>query len=303
MSEVEILTGEDVLQTRLLWEEVFTEDTKSFVDYYYSHKAKKNICFVIREENDIVAMAHLTLYDICVTKEKNTDNGLKARELQACPTFYIVGVATRESYRHRGYMTALLERAFVYMKENDILFTFLMPAHPAIYEPFGFQYIYKRANYHFCPAYLDKDSNVQGVKLRKAEEKDCEMLASFAMEQLREGYEFFLKRDEAYFQTLLKELASENGCIYLIYVKEQFAGYFTYACEEEEFVQEVLVKKQYESILITQEEEPKNGLLIRDRKTKPIIMGKYLYSDTRCDLFLQEIAEGRKRNGFINEVV
>ena len=329
MSEIKILTGKAVLATRVLWEDVFTEDSKRFVDYYYSHKAEKNICFVIQEMDEIVSMVHLTPYDMCVKCESDMEKETKLVSLQTFSSFYIVGVATRKSYRHKGYMTALLECAFSYMKNCHTPFTFLMPANPAIYEPFGFRYIYERTDYEFCPDYLiidrvitklqmhevlsegcksslaDKDygnnSQKQVIEIVKAEEKHCEQLASFSMEQLVARYDFFLKRDEEYFRTLLMELESENGCIYLVYVKGELVGYFTHACEEEEFVQEVLIKECYESILVV--DEGAEGLLVRKTKKTPIIMGKKLCFDTGFETILQQIADGRNQNGFMNEVV
>lgn len=301
MPEIEILTGTQVLKTRSLWEEVFTEDSKSFVDYYYSYKAMKNICFVIGEQNEIVSMVHLTPYDMCVVRRDEVSQETDKVQTDTFPSFYIVGVATKEAYRHKGYMTALLEYAFSYMRKNNIEITFLMPANPAIYQPFGFQYIYERTDYLFSPKYLNQGHELLNFELRKAEKKDCEMLSSFSMEQLKVRYDFFLKRDVAYFQTLLMELASENGFIYLIYVNGEFAGYFAHACEEEEFVQEVLIKEYVEPLLVV--EDGNEGLLIRKSWKKPIIMGKYLGGNARFEPFLQNIAEGRIKNGFINEVV
>ena len=300
MSEIEILTGKAVLATRTLWEEVFTQDSVKFVDYYYSHKAEKNICFVIKEQNEIVSMVHLTPYDMCVKRDK-------CGEIDIFSTYYIVGVATKEAFRHRGYMTALLEQAFSYMKKCNIPFAFLMPANPAIYEPFGFRYIYERTDYLFCPKDVNKGQGSSALNLEveleivKADEKDCEQLASFSMEQLRGRYDFFLKRDELYFRTLHMELESENGCIYLIYANGELAGYFTHACEEEEFVQEVLIKECYENMLVV--DEGNEGLLVRRSEKKPIIMGKKLCDNTRFEPLLQEIADGKNANGFMNEVV
>ena len=305
MPEIEILTGEAVLATRVLWEEVFTQDRKQFVDYYYSHKAEKNICFVIKEQNEIVSMVHLTPYDMCVKRKNEMSEQAEDAPIDTFSTFYVVGVATRENYRHRGYMTALLERAFSYMEKEKVPFTFLMPANPAIYEPFGFRYIYERTDYVFSPNGFPTNDVQMGVsgewKLTKAEEKDCGQLAVFYMEQLSKRYDFFLKRDADYFRTLCKELESENGCIYLLYAKGELAGYFTHACEEEEFVQEVLMKADCERAWVVTEE--KRGLLVRKSKKLPIIMGKCLGNGTELVPGLKAIIDGKSRNGFMNEVV
>lgn len=297
MPKVELLTGIDVGKTRSLWEEVFREDTKSFVDYYYTHKAWRNICFVMKDEDDIVSMVHLTPYDMCIVRDHDNRDKNFLEELSA---FYIVGVATKELHRHKGYMTLLLENAFSYMRENGVSLAFLMPANPAIYEPFGFQYIYARTDYQFCPELITETENLE---LRRATHKDCQMLASYAMEQLSETYRFFLKRDPSYYDILLKELASENGGLYLIYVKGKFAGYFTHACETEEFVQEVVIKEEYESDLIVNLDEDKKRILRKCKEKKPIIMGKYINTNSKEDNFLINLANGKIKNGFINELV
>ena len=43
------LHPEEHIKTRKLWEEIFTEDTPEFLDYYYSVKAKDNEIYVIED--------------------------------------------------------------------------------------------------------------------------------------------------------------------------------------------------------------------------------------------------------------
>ena len=57
--KIEKLEVSQHLDTRKLYEEVFSEDEKSFVDYYYQEKTKDNIIYVVRENDDIQAMLHL----------------------------------------------------------------------------------------------------------------------------------------------------------------------------------------------------------------------------------------------------
>ena len=45
-------TGEK-LNTRKLYEEVFSEDSKDFVDYYYEEKVKDNQIYVVEEDGEI----------------------------------------------------------------------------------------------------------------------------------------------------------------------------------------------------------------------------------------------------------
>ena len=41
-------------KTRKLWEEVFSEDTAEFLDYYYFVKARENQIYVVEEEEKSV---------------------------------------------------------------------------------------------------------------------------------------------------------------------------------------------------------------------------------------------------------
>ena len=57
--------------TRTLWEQVFTEDTKEFLDYYYTEKTKNNEIYVIETDHDIRAMMQLNPYVIQMGRKKS----------------------------------------------------------------------------------------------------------------------------------------------------------------------------------------------------------------------------------------
>ena len=107
-------------KTRELWEQVFPEDTKEFLDYYYFVKARDNQIYVIEEEGEIRSMLQLNPYEIRI-------------ENRVFPSFYIIAVATQKEYRGRGYMGALLRECMQEMYSKKVPFTFLMPAAEAIY--------------------------------------------------------------------------------------------------------------------------------------------------------------------------
>lgn len=129
MIKIKKITGKQCETTRSLWEEVFWEDSREFTDYYYENKVHGNIGYVIGEE-PYEAMMFRTPYNLQI--------GKNLREIS-----YLVGVATRIEYRHRGFMKRLLQQSFEDMYREKNPFTFLMPADPKIYEPFGFKYIYE----------------------------------------------------------------------------------------------------------------------------------------------------------------
>ena len=114
------LKKEEHQVVRSLYEEVFSEDSTSFVDYYFTEKTKDNVIYVLEEEGAVRSMLHLNPYQIMV-------NGIEKT------AHYIVAVATQESWRKRGYMKALIRKALKDMYQDGENFTFLMPAAEAIY--------------------------------------------------------------------------------------------------------------------------------------------------------------------------
>ena len=198
-------------RTRDLWEEVFKEDTKEFLDYYYSVKTLENEIYVIEEDNKIVSMLHLNPYQMRI--------GNKIYQ-----THYIVAVATHERYRKRGYMAKLLNYTMQIMQDRGEPFTFLMPAAEAIYKPFGFEFVYeqKRGNV------TGKAHEKSGIIFAVAKEKDCQEIAGFANEFLKD-YDVVTWRDASYYETLLAEQESENGGILLAKEGEKIVGVFCFA--------------------------------------------------------------------------
>lgn len=177
--------------TRQLYEEVFTEDSTSFVDYYYSEKTKDNRIYVVEEDGGIQAMLHLNPYIVRVNK---TENKLH----------YIVAVATRENFRGRGYMRDLLRKSLRDMYEAHECFTFLMPAAEAIYAPYDFCTVYEQER----RCYPGSFEEVKGAEILG--EKDCRELAGMAETYLGAHYQVYVKREADYYRRLLKEYASEN---------------------------------------------------------------------------------------------
>lgn len=190
---------------RELWEEAFPEDSQSFDDYYFSEKLKENRILVRTEDGQIAAMLHRNPYRIYIRGQR-----------QSCD--YIVGVATRQDKRHRGYMRQLLERVFQDMTEEQMPFCFLMPADPAIYQPFDFVYIFDQPQWQLKPDAdgLERRSllpwkNSFGGRGYLAE------IAAWMNRWLANRYQVYGVRDETYMSSLLKELASEAGTLDILY--------------------------------------------------------------------------------------
>ena len=218
------------IRTRELWEEIFTEDTPKFLDYYYSIKIKNNEIYVIEDDGEIVSMLHLNPYEMRI--------GDKLFQ-----THYIVAVATKESYRKRGLMRQLLNYVLQVMTDRGEPFTFLMPADEAIYRPFGFEFIYEQRRGKVLGKKCE-DSNLEVVE---ASSEHCQAIANF-VNKILAVYDVVTWRDEEYYKMILKEQISENGGILLVKRGEIIEGVFCYACssgEDKHFViREPLFKRE-----------------------------------------------------------
>lgn len=273
---IQKIKGETCKKTRALWEEVFFEDSVQFTDYYFTHKADKNIGYVIGQE-PYDAMMFRTPYTLGI--------GKKQKEIS-----YLVGVATRKEYRHRGYMRKLLMHCFQEMYEEKMPFVFLMPANPAIYEPFDFKYIYERDIWELKEpenavripenlTFKTKESlhglySVRSMMKQFPEIPILNLLAEFANGYLKEHYSIYVHRDSSYYEMQLKELEAQNGDIYVFFEKGKIKAFFLYANEEGEiFIQEVMEEKA--GIL---------DFLKKTEKKKPIIMARIIHLEEMMKL-------------------
>lgn len=174
------LSAKERINTRPIYETVFFEDTKKFVDYYYQYKIRDNEILVLEEDEKLVSMLHLNPYTMIVNGYEFQSN-------------YIVAVATLKEYRHRGYMRMLLEKALCDMAERKMPFTFLMPASESIYAPFDFVWI--------CP-HTDLSPRIM------------RMDAKGQNQYLASKYQMFCRRDDRYMENLRAEQKAEEGEVF-----------------------------------------------------------------------------------------
>lgn len=192
-------------RSRALWEEAFEEDSAEFRDYYYREKTRDNAILVLEKEGHIVSMLHRNPYMLAA-----------GDKVWKCD--YIVGAATEENSRRKGYLRQLMEKALRDMRKEHMPFTFLMPALEALYVPFGFAYIFAKPEWRL---------NAKGISsLKKVPFSKSQALtaAQWINQWLKERYEVYAMRDCAYMERLQQEIESENGSMELLYKGSQMAG-------------------------------------------------------------------------------
>ena len=68
--EIKKLGQKERQDTRFLYEEIFSEDSESFTDYYYTEKTRDNQIYAIEEDGRIRSMLHLNPYRLWVNKSR-----------------------------------------------------------------------------------------------------------------------------------------------------------------------------------------------------------------------------------------
>lgn len=257
--------------TRALWERVFDEDSSKFLDYYYENKTENNEIYVIQMDGEIRSMLHLNPYLL--------ELGRKEEESR-----YIVAVATDKLYRGQGYMTELLRKAVRDMYIQKIPFAFLMPADEKIYYPHDFRFVYDAEQWEALAADGKELSakklggqirKGQKVLLRPAAQMDCKKIASFVEPILKEKCQVYVKRDQQYYELMLREQISQNGGILIAEKDGEIRGIVLYDEENGFSVREPLVMPGYEKVF------EEGGLILkRKKRKKPMIMARVLHVES-----------------------
>lgn len=248
----------ECLEAEPLWREVFWEDTELFTDYYFRSKASKNRGLVLEGDDGICSMLYLT------------PERMKAGE-DTIESAYIVGVATKENYRHRGYMAALLAAAYDRLYEEKMPFVFLMPASPAIYEPFGFTYIYDRPVWELT-------QTGKGL-LKVLGPRDTDRMADFAERFLKREKRVYVLHDSAYYKQQIEEIAAQSGRIYGYEENGGLKALCMYT--EEEGCPEVLE-------LLADDETLRRFAVCAPQK-KPVIMARIIHAEAMLSLLRSDI--------------
>lgn len=266
---------EEHILTRPLWEKVFMEDSREFLDYYYENKIKENAIYVIETDGEIRSMLQLNPYQLVVGKKE-------------LPSSYIVAVATDSFYRKKGYMTELLRKSLRDMYVQGLPFAYLMPANEKIYYPHDFRFAYAEEKWRIKGAteetrmsdFLNKGGK-SGVSYRIADFEDCKKIAQFAQEILEKRYQIFVKRDWLYYEKILREQKAMHGGILLAETQEGILGMLLFEEEGRLNIREPLLKQDFENIFASigielVQEERKPRIMIRMLKVEEV------FASMRC---------------------
>lgn len=223
---IRYLSQEEKAWSRKLWEEAFPEDSQGFVDFYYGERVRENKILAVVEDGEIAAMLHRNPY-------------MTAVKDQVWRIDYIAGVATAFRQRRKGHMRRLLIRLFKDLYLERMGFCFLVPANPKLYHSFGFAYICD------LPERVLREREMKNLKPLACMDRPggCREAAALAKEVLKKNYEVYVVRDEEYYQSLCREVRSDDGELFLLYSQDNGqapAGILAYYGETGEELREFL---------------------------------------------------------------
>ena len=252
------LRQEEKGKSRELYETCFPEDSAKFIDYYYEEKCRDNEIIVLEDQNQICSMIHANPFSVSCCG-------------QQAAVHYLVAVATDPAYRRQGCMRRLVQNLLQKERNNGEPFSFLMPANPAYYEPFGYRYWENQHIWEIENSQIEKLYGYVQKQKNCARDADNEELAQIANQILKEKFDLYIRRNASYYERMKKEQQSEDGDVVPVYDgNRQLCGSFCYSTEDGFEIREPLWKAD-----VKLPGEPES-LFLPTEQVKPVMMGRIL---------------------------
>lgn len=246
--------------TRSLWEEAFPETSERFLDYYFSYRAKENTVFAVQGD-EILSMLHLSPCSAAVRRNPPLPGANRLpcmADVVRVDTNLISVAATKEAYRHRGYMTRLLASAFEYQRQMNVPFCLVTSEEDTFFGRFGFHYIYDRPQYELNTDIISREMlekasggdivhlNPSNLTLTAAGKDSFLSLAHFVNANLCRHYGLFNIRSAVYYERFQRELLSLGGDLYQIMENGRLKGYFAYVGDGMDGIREAVFEKEFD---------------------------------------------------------
>lgn len=238
--------SEDAKEIYQIWKDVFSFDDFGFTDYYFKHHFNPFTTYIIKEDQKVVSIGsfHKHVYK------------LNHRFIQAS---MIVGLATLEEYRHKGYMRAILETMLDHLASQELI-TFIQAYNPELYKPFGFEMVYYRKRYILTQQHI-KSIDLKGVTTAIHYEDMLKVYAKFA-----KRFHGFMIRDYSYFKQLELQCKATNSQIVCVYEKGLMKGYgILQQFEQHVLIEELIyldLKTLYKILSLALKVKPKVELVV-----------------------------------------
>lgn len=221
----------DFEKAKKIWSECF-KDSPEEVEFYFENLYDKHKYLVLEEEDEIKASLHENPYKLNI-------NG------SVFDSQYIVGVAVSPEYRGRGYMNELLKESLISSRDRDIPFVFLSPINPEIYRKYGFEYVTKLNKIFLDMRDIPYNKIERAYDIKRvgigSDAEIYEDLVEIYNSKMEENF-LYIERDIKYFRDWVREIESDGGEVYSLYLADDIRGYVAFYKSELITVREIFTK-------------------------------------------------------------
>lgn len=223
----------DYEKAKKIWEECF-KDSLEEVEFYFKNLYDKHKYLLLEENDEIKASLHENPYRLNI-------NGT------TFDSQYIVGVAVSPEYRGKGYMDELIKESLKGARDRDIPFVYLSPINPEIYRKYGFEYVTRLNKYLSLTQdipynKIEKAYEIKRVELNSEDEIYSDLIEIYNY-KMRENF-LYVERDEKYYRDWIREIRSDGGEVYTLYLGENIEGYVALYRREKLEVREIFSKNR-----------------------------------------------------------
>lgn len=221
----------DFERAKKIWRESFL-DSEDEVEFYFENLYDRHKYLILEEDDEIKASLHENPYRL-------NFNG------SVFDSIYIVGVAVSPEYRGKGYMNQLLRESLIESRKRGIPFLFLSPINPEIYRKYGFEYVSRLTKYSLKTqsipySRLERAYDIKSVVLNSEDEMYKDLIEVYE-EQMRD-FSLYIQRDEKYYRDWVREIKSDGGDIFSIYLDGKIEGYVAFYRREKLEIREIFAK-------------------------------------------------------------
>lgn len=221
----------DFEKAKKIWQESFL-DSEDEVKFYFDNLYDRHKYLLLEEDDEIKASLHENPYRL-------NFNGT------VFDSIYIVGVAVSPEYRGKGYMNQLIKESLIENRKRDVPFLFLSPINPEIYRKYGFEYVTRLTRYSMKTesipyGKIERAYDIKRIELNSDDEL-YEDLVEVYNEKMRDS-SLYVDRDEKYYRDWVREIKSDGGDVYSIYLDEKVRGYVAFYRREKIEIREIFAK-------------------------------------------------------------
>lgn len=193
------------------WKEAFEHDDGGSIDHYFSAYYNPNQCYMLKDGDTILSSLQVHRHVMV----------LQGKRLEIA---FIVGVLTPPAFRKKGYMKKLMDEVLDIL-DHQCLITVLQAYIPEIYEPFGFQKIYRRKKFTIDKSMVPVLST-SGISYT-VDPKDLQTF----YKQFTTHFDGYFLRGDNYYEMRFAELKAEGAKVMILKEQGVVKGYCMFSIE------------------------------------------------------------------------